>query len=100
MPAVGEEEEESDGEAAELPLAAADVPDMPAPAQMPSLEEYKSKWEAKLRFHSRECPGGFSLKNLVPKPVPRLDAIHALPTFAGAYAWMALMSVAGIYTCA
>ena len=65
-------EDDSEGDA-ELPFAPEDrVPDMPAPVQMPTLAEYESKWDAKLKHHARECPGDFSLQNLVPKPVPRL----------------------------
>ena len=68
-----------DDELPQLPLAE-DLPmddDLPdhgdlLPEERPTVQEYRERWAAKLTFHSRENPGSFSHRNLVPKPDHRL----------------------------
>ena len=71
MEEEGSEADEPDGN---LPLQSDQdsVPDLPAPMAMPTLETYKTRWAEKLAHHAQECLKIFSLRNLVPKPVPQL----------------------------
>ena len=74
-PPLLEEESEAEEQEANLPIQVGgdDVPDLPAPVEMPTLEEYKKRWSAKLEYHARQNANAFStLRNLIPKPVPQL----------------------------
>ena len=67
-----QDEDEEDEPELPLPVQAeadADVPDVPPPPPMPSMEDYQRRWQEKKAFHSRENNRGYSLRNLVPKPL-------------------------------
>ncbi len=49
------------------------LPEVPAPEEYPTLEEYKAKWEERLAAHSKpQATKVFSLSALVPRPIPAL----------------------------
>ena len=73
-PSFLEEESDDGDQEVNLPIQAAygDVPDLPAPPEMPTLEEYSARWAAKLEYHARSNLSVFQLRNLIPKPIPQL----------------------------
>jgi len=68
-------EQESDHEGDHLPLlldGEEPIPELPAPAAMPTLDAYKKQWGEKVAHHAKTNVGYFSLKNLIPHPLPQL----------------------------
>ena len=49
-------------------------------SRFPSIDEYRTKWEAGRFFHARVVPGDFSNENLIPAPdVHRMQDVPWVP---------------------
>ena len=67
-----EEEPISEEAIWEAPQTAQVLDPPEAPEERPNLQQYETQWSEKKARHARPVPGGFSCRNLIPKPMPQL----------------------------